>query len=514
MNKLAQYLNQHLVGEVTTDPAVLKGYQTDKSPLVYTPQMVAIARSISDVRKLLRFTWQLAEKGHQLPLTVRGSGRGVCGGSLGEGVVLSLQQHINTIFEYDSKQRLLRLQPGVMAASVQGALGLYGDSIPALDDVTPETTMGGWVSEEAASYNSVKELEIVLANGDLMHTRRLSKREFNKKKGEQSFEADIYRGVDALLEEQASVIEGINTLDGTGFGALTMVKGKDGSFDLTPLFIGSQGVLGVISEMIVSASAAQEDHTVVLVAFESIGDLRDALDEIDKIGVSKVEFVDRKTIGRARSAGKEFAVINEQTEAILVMTITEGTTRAQGRKAKKLRQVCVRYGASVSDENEIADESAVRALSHIALQANDGEGELVTIATGAHVPLARLEEFVQAVDELSSKRRTPLLLSGKPLEDRWAIHAHLKLGTVSGKQLVFKLIEDCAEIIAGLGGTVVCETSEGRMASFSAYNRLDPEVIAVYDEVKKIFDPHNTLNTGVKQKATIKDLAQHLSSKL
>lgn len=512
MNKLAQYLNQHLVGEVTTDPIILKKYQTDGSPLNYAPQMVAVARSVSDIRKLLRFTWQLAEKGHQLPLTVRGSGMGTQGGALGTGVILSLRENINTIFEYDPKQRLLRLQPGAMAASVQSALGLYGDSITALDDMSPDATLGGWVSEEAISYDSVRELEVVLANGDLLHTRRLSKREFNKKKGEQSFEADIYRGIDALLEDQAAVIEKVNFLDGAGFGALTMVKDKDGSFDLTPLFVGSQGALGVISEMILATAPAQEDRIVVLASFEAVSDARDALDEIDKIGATKIEIINRSTLERARSAGKVLPVVNEQTEVLVAITLADGASRAQTRKAKRLRSVCEQHGATVSAEDETIYESSLKSFVQVARQANDSEGELVTIASGAHVPLVRFEEFMQAIDELSKKRRVPLLVTGMPLDGKWTIQAHLKLGTVSGKQLVFKLIEDCAEKIAALDGVLVCDTSEGRMASFSAYSRLDADVLALFDEVKKIFDPHGTLNAGVKQKSTIKDLAQHLSS--
>lgn len=513
MNKLAQYLNQHLVGEVTTDPTVLAKYGTDQSPLTIIPQMVAFAHSVNDIRKLLRFTWQLAEKGHQLPLTVRGGGAGVSGGALGSGIVLSVREHINATFEYDPKQRLLRLQPGATASGVQNALGLYGDSLPFLDEVAAGATVGGWIAEEAVSYNHVKELEVVLANGDLLHTRRLSKRELGKKKGEQSFEADIYRAIDTLLEDSAEAVDKIRYEDSAGFSGLTMVKDKDGSFDLTPLFIGNQGSLGVISEVIISAQQAPENQTIVLAAFDDMNDARDVLDEIEKFKPTKVEFIGRTILERAQATGKTHEVLNEQTQALVVVTLQTGSLRHQTKRAKKLRSMCEQHNARTNAEDEQIDTAVVEGIIGASLRANDGEGELITVANGAYVPLVRFEEFAQALDELAKKRRVSLMLSGEPLEGKWTIRAHAKLSTVGGKQLVFKLIEDCADCIATLDGSLVYSSSEGRMGSVSVYKRLDPEVVAIFDEVKKIFDPHNTLNNGVKQNGDIKELAKQLSSK-
>lgn len=514
MNKLAQYLNQHLIGEVTTDPIVLKQHGMDGSPLLYTPQMVAFARSVSDIRKLLRFTWQLAEKGHQLPLTVRGSGTGMGGGSLGSGIVLSVKEHIRTVFEFDPKQHLVRLQPGVMAGSLQASLGLYGDTISSLSGIPADATIGGWLSEEISGRDAVKELEVVLANGDLLHSRRLSKREFNKKKGEQGFEADLYRGVDVLLEDNAAAVEKIASEDALGYGGLAMVKAKDGSFDLTPLFIGTQGTLGVISEMILNTRIAPEGETIVLAAFGSLDSARDALDEIDKIDPSRVELVGRTVIERAIAGGKTHSILTDETAVLLVITLQDSSLRHQGKKAKRLAKICEKYGAQViSGDRDSPDITPVEAMGDVARRANEGKGESVMIASEAFVPLLRFEEFTQAIEELVKKRSVPLLVSGRPLDGRWTVSTQLNLSTVSGKQLVFKLIEDCAKIISDIDGSLIGNVSEGRMATPSVQSRLDPEATALFAELKKLFDPFGTLNPGAKQATTIKDVAKHLSAR-
>jgi len=206
VNKIAQYLNKHLVGEVTTDPQIIKKHSTDGSILTISPDMVMYPMVTNDVRKATRFAWQLAEKGHTLSITPRGSGSDRTGGAIGKGVVVSFPTHMRHIYEYDAKQKLVRLQPGVSISALLGALSLYGTSVPGLRLLPPSRTVGGAVSSMRAAGDYVKQLEVVLSNGDVLQTKKLSKRELSRKKGLQTFEGDIYRQVDALIEDYADVI--------------------------------------------------------------------------------------------------------------------------------------------------------------------------------------------------------------------------------------------------------------------------------------------------------------------
>ena len=165
MNKLAQYLNQHLLGEVATDDSVTNKFATDGSILTIQPEIVAFPRRTNDIRKLLRFAWQLAEKGHQLPVAARGAGTNITGAALTNGVVVSLTEHMNKLLEYDPKQRLVRLQPGVRVGELQNALFLQGVTIPALQGIDESATIGGviadgWTTTDINSW--VEQIEVVL----------------------------------------------------------------------------------------------------------------------------------------------------------------------------------------------------------------------------------------------------------------------------------------------------------------------------------------------------------------
>ena len=84
MSKVATYLNEHLTGEVVIDGPMINRASSDDGMLFERPEMIVQAASTSDIRKVTRFCFQLAEKGHVLPITARGFGLNGTGAALGK----------------------------------------------------------------------------------------------------------------------------------------------------------------------------------------------------------------------------------------------------------------------------------------------------------------------------------------------------------------------------------------------------------------------------------------------
>ena len=220
MSKISQYLNEHISGEVVVSKAIREHFATDASVLTVTPEMVVYPRVTNDIRKVARFAWQLAEKGHVLALTARGGGSDQTGAAIGDGAILATTTHLNKIFELDAKQKLVRLQPGVMFKTLNDALALHGLHIPSYPLSAAYSTVGGAVANNASGELSgrygavdqwVQQLEVVLSNGDVLQTGRISKRELSRKKGLQGLEGDIYRKIDSLILDNAATIDIIAT---------------------------------------------------------------------------------------------------------------------------------------------------------------------------------------------------------------------------------------------------------------------------------------------------------------
>jgi FAD/FMN-containing dehydrogenase len=512
MNKLAQYLNQHLQGEVFVDKDTLRHFASDSSPLQQEPEMVVFSFETNDIRKLLRFSWQLAEKGHRLPVTARGAGLNGTGAAISSGVVIAMNAHMNRIFEYDSKQRLVRLQPGVSTGEANNALRLQGTSIPVLGE--GRQTVGGVLADRNGTFTAetVEQLEIVLANGDVLQTKRLSKRELSKVKGQQSFEADIYREVDGLIDESAEIIEQLDRRDASGYGMLGDVKHKDGSLDLTPLFLGTQGTLGVISELILKAEYVSETTSVVVAAFDSPVGARDALDGAAKVDVASMEYFGAELIARAKAQGKVYSFIGdaEQAPTLLVARVNDMSGRVQARKIKKLRKHFEKCGAIVSTTDNF-EESEFKSLDGIlSLAAQDDTKESQIVVDRAYVPLGRSEDFMSGLTELSKKMKLDLPLYGRPLDSLWTVRPMVAMGSVGGKQSLLKFVSQYGELVNSCGGYLAGMYSEGRLPL--AASKEKEQIQALFAKLKKIFDPYDILNTGAKQPADVKELAKSLRS--
>lgn len=529
MSKVASYLQEHILGEVSTNPALIAAMSHDGSVLEMKPEMVVYPRVTSDIRKVARFAWQLAEKGHILPLTPRGNGTDETGAAIGKGIIVSFPAHMNRIFEFDAKQKLVRLQPGVNAQSLNDGLMLHGVGIPAIPHSAASSTIGGAVANNASGPRSgrygdmsswVHQLEVVLANGDVLQTGRISKRELNKRKGAQTFEGEIYRSLDNLIEDNKDLISqkiAYDIRDNVGYSSIAGVKHKDGSFDLTPLFVGSQGTLGIISEMILKSDFMSSHTAIAVIAFSSKEVARDILDALIALDPTFLEYFDGAIFAQAAAQGKRYSFNQAGTtepDAVVTVGFDDFNERVRIKKLKKVQKALKNIEASV----EIADGEAalellvVREVSVFTMTPAGKDISAPPILDGAYVPKERFEEFSKAVAELAAKHHVEMPLHSRVLENIHYARPALQLHKVGDKQKVFKLLEEYAALVDSHGGHLIAEDGEGRLKAHFAYTTVDSEVLELFKQIKEIFDPFGILNPGVKQEADLRQLASHIRS--
>lgn len=525
MSKVAEYLQEHILGEVVTSQPILAGMSHDASVLEIAPEMVIYPKVTNDIRKAARFAWQLAEKGHILPLTVRGGGTDTTGGAIGAGAIISTKAHMNNILEFDAKQKLLRVQPGLELDTLSTALSLQGMGIPPFACASQYGTVGGAIGKNSnglhgyASLSSwVNQLEVVLANGDILQTERLNKRDLNKKKGLQTFEGEIYRSLDNLIEDNKQLIDeqiGYDSPDVCGYGAIAKIKQRDGSFDLTPLFLGSQGTLGIISEMIIRCDFMSMHSAVSVATFTSKEAARDALDQLRSFEPAYLEYYDGDFFDIAGGKGKKYSFypdMDGMLKAVIVLGFTDFSERARHKKLKKLAKFLdkldISYTAADGEDAEALKE-AMEVTSFIAVPSEKG-ASAPPLLDGAYIPAERFEEFSNAVTELAVKHHTQLPIHLNALTNTVNIRPTLYLQKVGDKQKIFKLLDEYGVLVSNHSGSLVGVGSEGRVKARFAYAGLEAEIRDLYMAVKEIFDPYKILNPGVKDDVEIRELVARL----
>lgn len=527
MSKVAAYLQEHILGEVSTDPAVLKALGTDASVLEITPEMAVYPRVTNDIRKVARFVFQLAEKGHVMSLTARGAGSDQTGAAIGKGISVVMPAHMNRIFELDSKQKLVRVQPGVNAKALNDALLLQGMSIPALPASSAYSTIGGAVANNASGPLSgkygdmtewVHQLEVVLVNGDVLQTERLSRRDLDKKKGLQTFEGEIYRNLDNLIEDNQQLISDklvSDIRDNVGYSAITKVKRKDGSFDLTPLIVGSQGTLGIVSEMILKAQYVSTQQKSAFITFASKESARDLLDKFAALEPSVLEYFDGLLFVEAEKQGKTYSFYNASSnafEAGVMIGFDDFSDRARQHKLKKVMKLLEGIDAqiTVEDTEDAGQLFAAREVTSYLLSPAGKDVSAPPIVDGAYVPNERFEDFLTAVAALAQKHHVQLPVHTRVLDCIVYTRPVLQLHKVADKQKIFKLLDEYAALVERYGGHLIGEAGEGRVKARFAHKNIGEDVSVLFSAIKDIFDNHNILNPGVKQPADLRTLVADL----
>lgn len=530
MNKVASYLQSHLSGEVLDSPLARNYFSTDASVLEVTPSLIVYPRSTNDIRKVARFSWQLAEKGHVMPITARGSGTDQSGAAIGKGIILVFPAHLNKILELDTQQKLVRVQPGVNFKSLQETLNTHGLFLPPFPASYTYSTIGGAIANNSSGELSLKygpmtewvdKLEVVLANGELIQTGRLNKKAVEKKKGLATLEGELYRVVDGLLNEYGEPLDAyydnlLVSKDSVGYD-LRDIKRRDGSIDLTSLFVGSQGTLGVITEAILKV-APHNPHTSLLVAaFSDLESAVEAVDVVRNLSPSALEMIDRNLIEFAEKEQHaifpEDLVDPDQKPAIILFVEFDDERRVREKKVKRA-ELALRKITDRSVVSEDAEEQeklwAIRHLAATVVNYNHDGKVAVPVIEDAAVPHEKLLDLVHVIEKLFDAHHLSLAIWGHAGDANLHVHPLLDLSKLTDRQKMLKLMSEYYKMVVDMGGSIAGEHNDGRLRAPFMRLQVGDELIELFEKLKVGFDPHGVLNPGVKVGTDMKQLVDML----
>ena len=442
-------------GYLVTAKEDLLCYSYDGTGQEYMPSAVAFPGSAAEISEIMEFANQ-----EFLPVIPRGAGTGMTGGSLPvEGGLVLVMSRLNRILEIDAENQVAVVEPGVITGQFQAAvkkLGLFYPPDPASHDFC---TMGGNVAECSGGPSAVKYgvtrdyilgLEVILPDGRLMHT-------------------------------------GVRT-----------AKGVVG-YDLTRLFTGSEGTLGIITKIIVRLLALPTHKKTYLVLTDSLQQAAVLVAEILKSGVlpNTLEYMDQTALH----------VVNEylplelpgSTRALLLIEVdgNEKSTEEQGGKLLGLLADRQAYPGILQvrqahNEKEVEDLwKARRSISPATFKLKPHK-----IAEDVVVPKTKIPHLVDFTEKLSRELDIIILTFGHAGDGN--IHVNIMLDkddpeeNRKGETAKRRLFE----YVLSLSGTLSGEHGIGiTKAPFLALE-LDETSLMLMQKIKKVFDPNNILNPG------------------
>ncbi len=530
MSKVAHYLQEHLVGEVMTGTDVRRYFATDASIFQLPPALVVYPRNENDVRKTARFTWQLAERGRVIPITARGSGSDQTGAAIGTGIMLVFPAHMNRILELDTKLNTVVIEPGINYGKLQQTLHTHGRFLPPYPASMEYSTVGGAIANNSSGDKSlkygdtrkyVKSLRFVLANGEVIITKRLSKRELNKKLGLATFEGEIYRSIDTLLEDNADLVSRtkLNVFKNNAGYSLTDVKRKDGSFDLTPLIVGSQGTLGLVTEAQLHTEAHNPQTTLIFATFASINSASEAVKQLRRYSdsPSAIEMVDGRLLEQIHSLNpnQTKGVIDEPFPAVALIVEFDNPDRKLSKHVKYAEKVLHNYATQVQITTNPEKQQLfwkIREISSSILTHNEGLQVAVPIVDFGSVPLEELEAYINSIHQLFKDNTTRVGVWGHAGVATLHAQPKLNLAHVGDRQKAFRMLDEWHKMLISFGGTISSESGDGRMHTPYLEALYGKDIIDLFRKVKNVFDPYGTLNPGVKFDTAVDDLKEIIRS--
>lgn len=509
-----------------TSKDALKYFSTDGSVFEVKPSIVMYPRNTADVRKAAKFVWQLAERGHVVPITARGKGTDQAGAALGEGLMMVFPAHMNKILELD--RGTVTVQPGLIYSKLEQTLHTHGRFLPPYPSSIEFSTLGGAVANNAAGEKTVKygatrryveKLNVVLANGELIHTERLSKRELKKKQQLQSFEGEIYRNIDELINQNWQLIQQRQALgvskNASGYD-LASVKKPDGSLDLTPLFVGSQGTLGIVTQIKLKTEQYNPKTTLLAAFFDDIHKADMAASQLLNTKPSALEMVDDNLLQFVRKHNPnqlKGIIEGDIPQFVLLVEYDDASERVRKKRARQARKILDQYSHEYHLTTDTHEQEMLWKIRHSAaaiIWQTVGTSKSLPIIEDGIVPRERFVEYIDGVYHLFDKYGLDVALWGHAGDANLHMQPFLDLANAEDRKRVFKIADDYYRMVLKLGGSTSGEHNDGRLRAPYLPYVYGKEMYELFRSVKHIFDPHNMLNPGVKIDVKQTDLMKQL----
>jgi len=441
---------------VERDPELLARYSHDETEdLRFLPELALSPRTPEQISEILA----ICNK-HRIPVTPRGAGTGLSGGAIPVrgGVVISTWR-MNDILEIDPRNMMVITEPGVITQELQEEVQKFNLYYPPDPASKGSCFIGGNVAENsggprAVKYGVVKDwvlnLEVVLPNGDIIWT-------------------------------------GANTL-----------KNSTG-YNLTQLFVGSEGTLGIITKVVLRLIPYPPHRITLLAPFRHMRKAMEAVSALFMKGLnpSALEFMERDAIVLAmKFAGRGALPMDEKTEAHLLIEVDGFNMDLLYEDCEKISEILGAFdvGEILIADNEKDKEALWYLRSRIAeaVKAHSVYKEEDTV-----VPRAFLPELIDKVKEIGNKYGFRSICYGHAGDGN--LHVNIIKGNLSEDFWNDGLQEALRELfseVRKLGGTISGEHGIGLVQKEFLPIVFSPAEIAAMKNIKKIFDPENILNPG------------------
>jgi FAD/FMN-containing dehydrogenase len=546
---LKEELQSVLKGEVVDDEATLVRYSRDASIFEVRPRLVVFPKDTEDLKHLVLF----AQK-NNISLTCRGGGSDMTGGPVGEGIVLDMTRYFNKIKEIapltsEGRQGGYAVaEPGVFYRDLEKEASNRNLLLPCFPASKELCTLGGMIGNNAGGEKTlrygktedyVEQLKVVLADGNEYVVRSLSKQELEQKIMQDNFEGEVYRNVWKLIETNRKIINLAKpqvSKNSAGYLLWNVWNEEKQVFNLTKLLVGSQGTLGIVTE-IKFRLVKPKKHSALLVMFlPTLQPLVETVTAVLKHKPETFELYDDHTLTLVVRFFFDFLKLLKTNIVVLafqflpeffmivrggvpkLILLAEFTAdsmpqaKMQAEDAQKEVQKLGVNSRIATNPKEIEKYLTIRRESFNMLRRHPKGLRIAPFIDDIIVQPKYLEEFLPKLTQILSQYKDVIYtIAGHAGDGNFHIIPLMNLASEQDRRVIPELSKKVYDLVFSYKGSMSAEHNDGIIRTPFLEQMYGAKVVELFLRAKKIFDPAGIFNPGKKVLGTMDYLLSHIA---
>ncbi len=524
---------------------VRKKYARDTSVFERTPSLVVFPKNKEEVGALVKKIHDAKSAGEEVSITARSAGTDMSGGPLTRSVVAVFTKYMNHIGTIEKGQATT--EPGVYYRDFEKAtlaknliLPSYpaSRSIAAMGGIFNNNSGGERTLEYGKTENYVVSTEVVLSDGSLATFGELGPDELLEKKKLPTLEGDIYRRMSDLIVKNREVIEAHRptvSKNSAGYALWNVFDVENGTFNLAKLLCGAQGTLALTTSMTLKLVTPQPSRAMLVIFLKDLAPLPEIVRRVLKSNPESFESYDDHTfslalkylpqmlsqMGFVRAARLGISFIPEVMMAlqggvpklVLMAEFSEDTPEEAVRKAEEAKAALADMGLPTSvKKNEAGAEKywIVRRESFSLLRKNLKGLYAAPFIDDFVVPPDSYPEFLPRLNKLLAEYDLIYTIAGHIGNGNFHIIPLMDLAKEESHRIILELSPRVYELVMEYGGSTTGEHNDGIIRTPYLPHMFGPDMMALFEETKRIFDPLNILNPGKKVGGTFADIEKDM----
>lgn len=532
--ELLEELKSGLKGDVDTSDEALTKYSHDASLFELRPQVVVFPKDETDIRFLVNFVNSHKKDHPELSLTGRAAGTDMGGGSINQSISVAFERYFNHPPTVKGNVAY-NAEPGMYYRDFEKETLKTKQIFPSYPASRELCAIGGIVNNNSGgekglrfgkTENYVRKMRVTLSDGNSYDIKPLKQGELKEKMRLKTFEGEVYRKMFDLINHNYDLLQKAKPQvhkNSAGYFLWNVYNRETGIFDLTKLFVGAQGTLGLMSHADLELVPVDTHHEMVVIFLKDIKRLGEIINLVLPFQPESFESYDDNTLKLALKYFPEFAqkmgaknivTLGWQFLPEMMMVVRGGLPKLvlqvdfSGNDHEALVAKCralvellrpMKAKTSIAMDDQEKKYWLIRRESFALLRNKIRDKHTAPFIDDFVVPPAVLPKFLPKFNKIIKKYPSLIYtVAGHVGEGNFHVIPLMDITKAKQRNIIPKLGQEVYDLVLEYGGSTTGEHNDGLVRTPYLEQMYGKEVYGLFVKTKEIFDPKYIFNPRKK----------------